>query len=167
MTGKAKEYLDLWETDQDPPAKAKETYDELFNKVKDYARRRKMDTNAKERMQQGGDPMDLGAVGGWDYENYDYDQDGVYAIGFKGKGKRQRQSRVLQLRRNWALLQKTPTPKQRQGQRQRISRRTLQLRRNWPSGPRAPQNKADAKGTWSKGGYMGAWSKGGLRGKGK
>ncbi len=31
--------------------------------------------------------MDAGAVGGWDYENYDYDQDGVYAIGFKGTGK--------------------------------------------------------------------------------
>ncbi len=31
--------------------------------------------------------MDVGAVGGWDYENYNYVQDGVYAIGFKGKRK--------------------------------------------------------------------------------
>ncbi len=30
--------------------------------------------------------MDVGAVGGWSWE--DYEQDGVYAIGFKGKGKR-------------------------------------------------------------------------------
>ena len=57
----------------------------MLNKVKDYARRCKLDTTAKERMQQGGDPMDVGAVGGWSWE--DYDQDGVYAIGFKGKGK--------------------------------------------------------------------------------
>ncbi len=42
-------------------------------------------------MQHGGDPMDVGAVGGWSW--YDdagggYDQgDGVYAFAFKGKGK--------------------------------------------------------------------------------
>ncbi len=29
--------------------------------------------------------MDVGAVGGWSWE--DYDQDGVFEIGFKGKGK--------------------------------------------------------------------------------
>ena len=86
MIGKAKEYFDLWEADRDPTDAAK-TYEELLKKVKDYARRRKLDTNAKERMQHGGDPMDVGAVGGWDYENYDYDQDGVHASGFKGKGK--------------------------------------------------------------------------------
>ncbi len=44
-----------------------------------------MDATANKSMQQGGDPMDMGAVGGWIWE--DYDQDGVYAIGFKGKGK--------------------------------------------------------------------------------
>ena len=43
MTGKAKEYFDLWEADQDPTNAAK-TYVELLNKVKDYARRRKLDT---------------------------------------------------------------------------------------------------------------------------
>ncbi len=31
--------------------------------------------------------MDVEAIGGWDYEHYGYDQDSVYAIGFKGKGK--------------------------------------------------------------------------------
>ncbi len=37
MTGKAKEYFDLWEADHDPMY-AKKTYEELLNKVKDYAR---------------------------------------------------------------------------------------------------------------------------------
>ncbi len=38
VTGKAGEYFDLWEEDHDP-TNAKKTYEELFNKVKDYARR--------------------------------------------------------------------------------------------------------------------------------
>ncbi len=63
ITGKAKEYFDLWEADRDPTEAAK-SYEELLNKVKDYARRRKLDTSVKEKIQQGGDPMDVGAVGG-------------------------------------------------------------------------------------------------------
>ncbi len=55
MTGKAKEFFDLLEAGRDP-TNAKKTYEDLSNKVKDYARRRKLDTNAKERMQQGGTP---------------------------------------------------------------------------------------------------------------
>jgi hypothetical protein len=56
--------------------------------VKDYARSRKLDATAKARIQQGLDPMDIGAVGGYGCEEQYYDhQDGVYAIGFKGKGK--------------------------------------------------------------------------------
>ncbi len=51
-----------------------------MSRVEDYARRRKLDTNAKERMQQRVDLMDVGAVAGLDYV-YDYDQDGIYAIG--------------------------------------------------------------------------------------
>ncbi len=39
MMGKAKEYFDLWEADHDPTNAAK-TYEELLNKVKEYARRR-------------------------------------------------------------------------------------------------------------------------------
>ncbi len=50
-TGKAKQYLDVWEADHDP-TNAKKTYEELLNKVKDDARRRNLDTTAKERMQQ-------------------------------------------------------------------------------------------------------------------
>ncbi len=38
MTGQAKEYFDFLEADHDP-ATAKKTYEELFNKVKDYARK--------------------------------------------------------------------------------------------------------------------------------
>ncbi len=59
MAGKAKEYFDLREAHHDP-TNAKKACEELLNKVKDYARRRKLDTHAKERMQQGGDPT------GWD-----------------------------------------------------------------------------------------------------
>jgi hypothetical protein len=47
MTGNAREYFDLWEADHDPTI-AKKTYEELLNRVKDYARRRKLDTAAKE-----------------------------------------------------------------------------------------------------------------------
>ncbi len=82
MTGETKEYFDLWEADRDP-TNAKKTYGELLNKVKDYVGRRKLDTNSKGRMQLGGDSMEEGGVAGW---GYDFDQDGVYAIGFKGVG---------------------------------------------------------------------------------
>ncbi len=78
--------FDFWEADHDPTNAAK-TSEELLKKVKHYADRRKVDSSAKEKIQQRGDLMDVGSVGGWDCENYDYDQDGVYAIGFKGKGK--------------------------------------------------------------------------------
>ena len=90
MAGKAKEYFDLWEADRDTTDLAK-SYEELLTKVKDYSRRRKLDSSAKEKMQHGGEPMDVGAVGGWSWSEDTgggYDQgDGVYAFGFKGKGK--------------------------------------------------------------------------------
>ncbi len=63
MTGKAKEYFDLWEVDSDATDAAK-SYEDLLGKVKDHSRRRKLDGSAKEKMQHGGDPMDVGAVGG-------------------------------------------------------------------------------------------------------
>ncbi len=68
MTGKAKEYSDLWEADSDNTDLAK-SYDELLTKVKDYPRRRKLDSSAKEKMQHGGGPMDVGAVGGWSWND--------------------------------------------------------------------------------------------------
>ncbi len=48
ITGEAKEYFDLWEADRDPTDAAK-TYQELLNKVKDYSRRRKLDSSAKDK----------------------------------------------------------------------------------------------------------------------
>ncbi len=78
MAGTTKEYFDLWEADHDP-TNEKTTYENLLNKVKDYARKRSLDTTARDRTQQGGDLVDVGAVGGWSWE--EYDQDGVYAIG--------------------------------------------------------------------------------------
>jgi hypothetical protein len=58
MIGQAKEYFHFWEADRDPTDAAK-TYEGLSNKVKDYARRRKLDSTAKEKVQHGGDPMDV------------------------------------------------------------------------------------------------------------
>ena len=51
MTGKVKEYFDIWEASE----------------VKDYARRRKLDSSGMEKLQHGGDPMDVGVVGGWSW----------------------------------------------------------------------------------------------------
>ncbi len=62
----------------------------MLGKVKDYSRRRKLDSSAKENMQGGGDPMDVGAVGGWSwYDDVEggCDHEGVSAVGFEGKGK--------------------------------------------------------------------------------
>ena len=90
MIGKSKEYFDLWEADKDHTDPTK-SYEELLAKVKDYSRRNKLDNSAKEKMQHGGDPMDVGAVGGWSWQDDTgggYDQgDGIYAFAFKGKGK--------------------------------------------------------------------------------
>ncbi len=60
MTGKAKEYFDLWEADRDTTATdAAKSYEEFLAKVKDYSRRRKLDSSVKEKMQHGGDPWML------------------------------------------------------------------------------------------------------------
>ena len=60
---------------------ASESYEDLLNKVKDYARRKKLDTSVQKSVMAGHDPMDIGDV------DYGY---GVYAVGkgkSKGKGK--------------------------------------------------------------------------------
>ncbi len=76
MIGKAMEYFDLWEADRDPTDAAK-NYKELLNKVKDNASTRKLDSSAKEKMQQGGDPMDVGVVGVCGWQEQYYDQAGI------------------------------------------------------------------------------------------
>ncbi len=91
MVGKTEEYFDLWEADRDPTDAAK-TYEELLSRVKDYVRRLKLDSSAKEEIQHGGDPMDVGAVGGWIWE--DYEQDGC-----KGNLEQRRIQRSLGQRR--------------------------------------------------------------------
>ena len=85
MVGKSKEYFDLWESDKDHTDPSK-SYEELLAKVKDYSRRKKLDNSAREKMQHGGEPMDVGAVGGWSWNDdtgggYDHGE-GIYA--FKG-----------------------------------------------------------------------------------
>jgi hypothetical protein len=63
MADNAKEDSDLWEADRDTTDQAK-SYEEFLAKGKDYSRRRKLDSSAKENMQHGGDPMNFGGVGG-------------------------------------------------------------------------------------------------------
>ena len=62
VTGRAKEYFDIWEADRDTTI-AQKSYEEFLTKVKDYSRRRKLDSAAQKNIQRGGDPMDIGQVG--------------------------------------------------------------------------------------------------------
>ncbi len=50
VAGKVKEYLEIWETDRDTTDIAKSN-EELLSKVEAYARRRKLDSSAKEKLQ--------------------------------------------------------------------------------------------------------------------
>ncbi len=100
MIGKSKEYFALWEADKDHSDPSK-SYEELSAKLKDYSRRKTLDNSAKEMMQHGGDPMDVGAVGEWgchDEAGGGFDQgDGVLCIFFQRQRQKQRkwQRRLL------------------------------------------------------------------------
>ncbi len=48
MTGRAKEYFDLWEADRGTTDPGK-SYEELLAKVKDYSRRRELGSSGKEK----------------------------------------------------------------------------------------------------------------------
>ncbi len=61
--GKANKYFDLWEEDWDTADPTK-SYEDLLHKVGEYARRRKLDSSAKNKMRNGDDPMDVEALGG-------------------------------------------------------------------------------------------------------
>ncbi len=90
MTGEAEESFDLWEVDRfnTDPAKS---YEELMTKGKNCSRRRKFDSSAKEKMQCGGDAVDVGAAGRWSWNDdtgNGCDQgDGVYALASKARVK--------------------------------------------------------------------------------
>ncbi len=68
------------------------SFEELLNKAKDYARKRKLDNTAQKNAQHGGDPVDVGvAQGDWS-EHYNGasgkdDTGAVGYYGYKGKGK--------------------------------------------------------------------------------
>jgi len=67
MVGRAKENYEIWEADhKDDPDGG---YAKILEKVKDYARKKKLDSVAKKSESTGGDPMDLGKV---DQENKDW-----------------------------------------------------------------------------------------------
>ena len=138
MTGKAKEYFDLWEAHREPTDAAK-SYEELLHKVKDHARKRRLGTSVHKTMQRGGDPMDAGEVQDWhrhhicggEWEEYE-----IGAIGYykgKGKGEQRQRERLFKLRVSLAFRQgvflstQRQRRKRRQGQRQRISRSVFQL----------------------------------------
>ena len=61
-----------------------------MNKVKDYARKRKLDNTVQRNTQHGSDPMDVGAAHDpWEHNN-DWDEEEIDAVGYygnKGKGK--------------------------------------------------------------------------------
>ena len=84
MTGRSKELFDMWEADRDPTDAAK-AYEELLSKVKDYARRKKLDTAAQKQVQAGYDPTDIGAIGRKRRMDIE-DEEWIGAVG-KGKGK--------------------------------------------------------------------------------
>jgi hypothetical protein len=100
MTGKAKEYFDLWEADRDT-ADAAKSHEELFAKVKEYARRRKLDSPVKKKMHHGGDPMDVVEVSGWCWyggvsgDVYRDVSGELYAVGFEGKEKERGKGREI------------------------------------------------------------------------
>ncbi len=102
MIGKSKGCFDLWEADKDHTDPSK-SYEELLTNVKDHSRKRKSDSSAKEKMQRGEDLLDVGAVGGWSWDDDTgggYDQgDGDYAFGFKGKCKFKGYSKKLRIAR--------------------------------------------------------------------
>ncbi len=85
MAGMAKLFLDLWEADRETTDQTK-SRKELLTKVKDYSRRRKLDSSVKVKKQRGGDPVDAGAEGGWSWgedAGGGYDQGGgVFALDF-------------------------------------------------------------------------------------
>ena len=87
-TGKAREYFDLWEADSGK-ADAAKSYTALLNKLKDFARRKKLGSNVQRNMQQGSDPVDVGTVGeNWDNGPVYYGEDaGIDAVA-KGEGKK-------------------------------------------------------------------------------
>ncbi len=68
MPGKATEYFDLWEADREFAGTAK-SYEGLLGKVKDYSRRRKLDSSGKAKIQHAGDPVRVGAIGGWSWHD--------------------------------------------------------------------------------------------------
>lgn len=60
MVGKSKEHFEMWEADhRDDDGGG---YQEVLGKVRDYARRRKLDHAVSKTIHSGGDPMDLGGV---------------------------------------------------------------------------------------------------------
>ena len=53
-------------------------FDQLLAKVKDYARRKKLDTVVMQNVKQGNDPMDIDKVGGGRREDHDHGHDHSY-----------------------------------------------------------------------------------------
>ena len=86
MVGKSKEYFELWEVEKNVMYDEKsmnDFFDQVLSKVKDYARRKKLDGAVKTKVQQGHDPMDIGQIEHGAEHWHDHD---VNAVGGKGAG---------------------------------------------------------------------------------
>ena len=86
MVGKSKEYFELWEVEKNvmyDEESMNDFFDQVLSKVKDYARRKKLDGAVKSNVQQGHDPMDIGHVGN---EPEHWHSQSIDLVGGKGKG---------------------------------------------------------------------------------
>ncbi len=61
LTGYAKEYFDIWKAGWDNTEAAK-SYEELFSKINDHARRHNLDSPPKKKMLHAGGPIDIRAI---------------------------------------------------------------------------------------------------------
>ncbi len=112
-----------------------------MNRVKDFVRRRKSDSSAKEKIQQGGDPMDVGAVDGIT-RTRTATRMVFMQVNSKARAKEAKEEKAKES----VKIADQPTflarvPSKIQGQRQRNPRRMPQLLRSWTSSPRVPQEQ--------------------------